>query len=270
MRAILTAALICASMPAFAQMQGWWNAVAANQTPVVATGGTTLLTSQTVYYKLDENVASGTRADASANGMDLTDTSANISSTASGIIGRAADASGVNGQLNHADNAIFQVGGNQDFTIQVWVNRQSSSATFSPFLCKGAYDPNTTEYYLAFEGAAKPQFAVSNGSTGATAVWGTTLADNSWHHVIAWYDHNAQTINLVVDNGTVVTTSWTGGTRTTSGAVFSLFSSSTPASYYTKQIDEVCMWKRVLTSGEITSLYNSGAGLDYSLFGSTP
>lgn len=235
----------------------------------LSAGGTTLLTSLSAYYQLDENIVSGTRNDSTANALNLTDTSANIGNTASGIISRGADAAGANGQLQHANNALYQVGGNTDFTIQVWFNRQGSSATFLPLVCKGAYDPNLTEYYIAIDGSDKAQFAVSNGSSGTTAEWGTAIADSSWHQVIAWYDHTAQTINIAVDNGTPVSVSWTGGTFSGSSA-FSLFTQSATGNYYTKQLDEVGFWLRALTSGERTSLWNGGAGLAYSNFGSTP
>lgn len=236
---------------------------------VGSAGGTTLLTSLVAYWKLDEAISSGTRADSSGNGLDLTDLSANVSFTASGIINDAAVPSG-NAQLKHVDTALLQVGGNQDFTIQVWFNRQGSTATLGPFVDKGTnFNLTGDEYLIYIEGANKPAFYVGNGTSNAGAVWGSAITDSSWHHLIAWYDHTAQTVNLKIDNGTTVTTSWTGGTQTTTG-VFSLFSNSGTGNYYTKWLDEVGFWKRVLTSGEITSLYNSGAGLAFSNFGSTP
>jgi hypothetical protein len=238
-----------------------------NVTPAAAGGGASngLLTNLVAYYKLDENVASGTRADSHVNGLNLTDTSANVNSNASGILGRCADMVSNNGGLTHADDSHFQVGGNQDFTWQAWINRLGSTATPCPLIDKGLYSGNGDEYFLDLQ-SNTPRFCVGSGVSFGLAAWGSTITNSAWHQILGWYDHTGQTVNIQVDNGTPVTVSFTAGTQNTTSQVLALFKNSAAGSFYTKQMDEVGFWKEALSATKRNLLWGGGAGLAFSSF----
>jgi len=42
-----------------------------------------------------------------------------------------------------------------------------------------------------------------------------------------------------------------------------IYSGGTPEGFFDGMIDEVGVWSRLLTSDEVTTLYNAGAGLSY-------
>lgn len=234
----------------------------------VGGGSTNLMTNLIAYYKMEESVTQ-TRVD-QVNALNLTDGASNLGSDPNGINGTCAYANGSSCQLTHADDPLFQVGGNQDFTFQVWINVVGASLGTQCLINKGSFDL-THDEYIVYLSSSAPKFSVGNGTTSQSATWGSTISDSSWHQIIAWYDHIAQTVNISVDNGTPVSQSWTGGTQTTTGKQFVAFDNSDIGGFhYTRKMDEVGFWKRVLTSSERTALWNGGAGLAFSNFPSTP
>jgi YD repeat-containing protein len=76
----------------------------------------------------------------------------------------------------------------------------------------------------------------------------------------AWHDAGADTINIQVNNGSVDSTAWTLGVYD-GNAPFNIgrIGGDSP-SYHDGAIDEVVLYKRVLTLDERTWLYNGGGG----------
>lgn len=101
-----------------------------------------------------------------------------------------------------------------------------------------------------------------NNSTYATAS-SSPVSAGQWYFVVAWYDAAANTVNLQLNNGAVVSTSYASGI---SGAAVNFYLSSFAGTsgYYDGRIDNVGVWSRVLSSGERTTLYNGGLGQNYS------
>lgn len=85
------------------------------------------------------------------------------------------------------------------------------------------------------------------------------VVPNQWNHVVATWDHTttpSHTANLYINSTLTVTRTGTG-----SAAVFSLiFFDATDA--ISSGLDEVGLWSRVLSPGEILALYNFGNGFD--------
>jgi hypothetical protein len=101
------------------------------------------------------------------------------------------------------------------------------------------------------------------GGSGVAGVSvGTGLINlNTWHHCVVTYD-GAGNIAFY-KNGSAVdtqTVSWTDGVGTADAWIGSFLGAS---NYFGGIIDEVGIWNRVLTSSEVTELYNSGAGKQY-------
>lgn len=207
--------------------------------------------------------ASGNALDAhGSNGL----TDNNTVGSATGKINNARDFEADNAEyFSRADNADLSTG-DIDFTIACWINFESKGAT-RPIVQKAS--GTEVEYALWYSTADdRIRFWVSADGTD----WHGTLSDSNlgspstatWYFVIAWHDASANTINLKINNGTTSSTSYSSGVFN-GGAPFNIGfngSGGSPA-YFDGLIDEVGFWKRVLTSDEMTSLYNSGNGLAY-------
>jgi Concanavalin A-like lectin/glucanases superfamily len=222
------------------------------------------------YWKLDE--ASGNRADSHGSNT-LTDNNTVASGT--GIINSGADFEASNSEyLSCASNSTLQTG-DIDFTIQAWIYLESIAGDLM-IVTKDDDAANSRDYTLSiqssqmlwYSGAAWSVALLPGGGGGGTPI------DSAWYHMFAWHDAAANTCNLEVrssfnTSGATASAGTGGGVGNTSSAVFMIGSREYAGypGYFDGIIDEVALWKRVLTSGERSSLWNSGAGLSYDSFG---
>jgi hypothetical protein len=216
------------------------------------------------YWTLDE--ASGTRND-SVGSSHLADT--NTVGSAAGKLGSAASFVAANSEcLSRADNADLSTG-DIDFTLAAWV-QLTGTATTRPILGKQS-SAAVREYRLQYEASnTRFRFLVFNA---AGSVVGDVSASNFGppsagvlYHVAAWHDAANNQVGIAVNGGTPNTAATTGAPADTA-ATFYLGFDAANAVYFDGLIDEVGLWKRVLTSQDRTDLYNGGAGLAFSSFG---
>ena len=220
------------------------------------------------YYKLDET--SGNATDSTANAYTLTDR--NTVGTGTGKINsgrvfvRASSEA-----LSRSDNANLSAG-NVDFAIQAWVKLTSKAGNML-FVGKWNYVGSSREYDLGYDSAAdRFIFKISiDGASGGSVITATANAFGApstgvYYHLMAWHDATANTLNIVVNNGTVNSTShstgvFDGSSDFTIGGMY-----QSADDYADAAIDEVGFWRgRFPTSTERTSLYNGGSGLAYPL-----
>lgn len=217
-----------------------------------------LLTSLVAYWKLEE--ASGTRVD-QLGVSDLTAT--NAPGNAAGKIGNAIQLIAASSQyVSRASNATLTMG-SSDFTIQAWVYLDTATGVHSAVAKGDASAANSYEYLLhayhsGLGGAAA--FGISDGSDH-TFVTTASVSPSAWHHILAWSDHTAGKIFIELDGVQASTNN--SRNPISSGQAFNI-GRSTGGHYLDGRIDEVAIWKRILTSGERAQLYNSGNG--YALY----
>jgi len=247
-----------------------YRAVVADQTQdqppgfEVDTGGT-LTDGLIAYWKFEE---SGGARDDQKGPHDLADH--NTVTQAAGKKGNAAQFTAANVEsLSIADNASLSMEAEVDFSIAAWVYLTDDSGS-KTVVFKGT--PATTPgiAYGLFRSASVNVWRMRVGdNVNAETAEVTTSGDQSgaWHFLVGWHDATANTINLQVDNGGVVSTSYTFGSYD-DAQPFILGNNSTTTdegSGMSGRIDEVGIWKRVLTTQERTDLYNNGDGNTYSL-----
>ena len=85
----------------------------------------------------------------------------------------------------------------------------------------------------------------------------------AWIFIVAWHDSSANTINIKVNNGTANSASYSSGVNDDTSP-FVLGATNTGAGFMDGRIDQVGVWKRVLTADEQTFLYNNGNGRAYA------
>jgi hypothetical protein len=218
-----------------------------------------LLNTLISYWKLDE--ASGPRND-SQGSNHLTVSNAPV---------------GVSGKINNGmqlipassqnafivSNSTLQVTGS--FTFSVWV-KLSSQSTFA-IVEKGAGP--TSDYRLSYFTPSTGFFFgvhITGGSVATDyAIQGSTVANGVWTHLVVWYDAVGGQVQIRV-NDAATSNSTTSPALIAGTDPFVLGSTGANTSFLDGVIDEVGFWKRLLTPGEITALYNGGAGLPYSSF----
>ncbi len=214
------------------------------------------------YWKLEE--ASGARAD-EVGGNTLTDD--NTVTQAVGKLGNCGQFTRANSeQLSHVDNASLSVG-DIDFTWAGWVYADTLTNNSGILGKWGTNNEYALWYYNLSSLGLTFMFSVVDGSGGTTHLRAASAgapATGTWYYIVAWHDSVANTINIQVNNGTVDSTAHTTGVRDGTNA-FSVgnYASGSAGIYWDGRIDSVGFWKRVLTAAERTSLYNSGAGLEY-------
>lgn len=166
--------------------------------------------------------------------------------------------------FSRTDDAALSVG-DLDFTVEAWVQFESLAHSTVVSKCNA----DTFEYDLDSQGDGNLfRFRIANGSSFAnlatvqSATFGA-LSTATWYHVVAWHDSVNNLIGIAVNAGTPDTTPVSTGSHDSDGEfrIGSLFGFGVP---WDGLIGPVRFWKKVLTSGERTWLYNGGAGRTYA------
>lgn len=159
--------------------------------------GSTLASSIVAYWPLDE--ASGNRA-ALIGGHTLTDT--NTVASATGLLSSlAADFDpAANESLSIASTATLQTG-NIDWWCAAWFRPEGLSSTraiFGQFL-------GADRGHLLHISSTTPIWLVGNGSGSTSAApSGAALLSNRWYFAVCWIDKVANTANLQISGGLVI------------------------------------------------------------------
>lgn len=229
-----------------------------------------LLTNLISYWKMDES--SDNRSDSHASNT-LTDI--NTVTSATGKINLAASFAVSNSELLRGPTLGGLDFGDEDFTFSVWVKINTKGAN------RGIYaksdSPNSQKsYFLTFHNGADTfrAFFASNadGSTFITidsANFGSP-STGTFYHVVVYHDSVNNEIGIIVNDGTPDTAAFTTGVnqQTTDAFVIGMngWSGVAGDNPFDGEIDEVGVWGKVLSSADITALYNSGSGLPYGSF----
>ena len=207
------------------------------------------------YWKLDE--ASGDATDSHGSNT-LTDNNT-VGSTTGKINNGRLFTNGNTEYFSHADNADLSTG-DIDFSFSAWIKPASFTNYWS--IVDKWTDANN-EYLIWNEATnSKLNWIVkSSGGVSTNIEWATALSANTWYFVVVWHDSVNNVIGMSIDDATPQTAAHTLGVFD-GGSSFWLGRGGGGGDY-DGVMDEVGFWKRVLTSGERTQLYNSGAGLAY-------
>jgi len=211
------------------------------------------------WWKLEES--SGSRVD-DAGANDLTDN--NTVTRRTGIQGFCASFDKANSEyLSITDNASLSFG-DEALTISVWVKLTTKTSDMG---IVGKWDPGSSnqEYLLAYSSAlGKFVFQVSTTGSDTVTVVGPAPVTGTWYHIVAQHDPTANMIAIRTDHGTPVTKSHSGGIFDGAAKFIIGAVQNGLGAKYNGLIDEVGIWRRVLTGDEISTLYNSGSGISHA------
>jgi RHS repeat-associated protein len=213
------------------------------------------------------NEVSGTRNDSHGTNH-LTDN--NLVPSASGLKGNSAAfvTAGLE-SLSIADNASLSAG-NIDFTISANVYFDSVASTMIIVNKGDKADMNARDFTLFLDQAtSKLAFRVGNGTTNGVVLSAAAIPTGQWHSVVAWHDSVHDTLNIQVNDGSVSTVSYTGGAMDTALPMsVGAFADNTYG--LSGRVDEVAVYRRVLSGPERSWLYSNGSGRAYSELTAVP
>lgn len=203
------------------------------------------------YYKLDES--SGNASDSVGSN---TLTNANVT-YGSGLINNCAQfgSTNTNKRLYVASNLGVTTSG--DWTISYWVRNSAVNVIFG--MMELIYGGGTKKVVCFYDGANTRWYV---GTVAGTTTPSHTISANTWYHVCLV--NSSGTITLYVDGvskGTISSASTTSGLS----EAFELGHATVALGGYWApgDADETYVCGSALTSDEVTSLYNSGAGNQY-------
>lgn len=218
------------------------------------------------YYPLDENTGT-TTADASSNQHDGT-LSGTPTWNATGKIGSAVNINGATdgtgtGSVLISNNSSLPTG--SAMTVEAWVNQAAwyqnqAIASVWQYGTSGSWAIQTgTNHNLRIYLATSP---TDTGTAYVDTAANTWNSFGSWHHVTVTYDGTQSQANMVqvYIDGVAVGTTVTGTLPTTlltSTAPLSLGSFPGQGRALTGSLDQVKLFNRTLSSGEVSAEYSA-------------
>jgi hypothetical protein len=214
------------------------------------------------YWPLDE--ASGNAIDAHTNSIDLTETGGTIAQgTGPGGVGNSRDFEAADTEyFNIADHTDLSMG-DIDFEIAGWFNFETNGS-FVGLVGKITGD---SEYGLQYQnGGAFLKWNIRNAANDG---WGAldmttqgALSTGTWYFITVGHDSVNNLLFGTVNAGTPETGAWSQGAR--DGTAAFRIGDQSDSGPFDGLIAKVGVWKKVLTTGERTWLYNSGNGRSYA------
>jgi len=202
------------------------------------------------------NEGTGTTA-ADGSGNANTGTLSGATWTTSGKYGNALSFNGTTARVTIADSSSLDL--SNAMTLEAWVQPSVTLASWRSVVTK-----DVDRYYLmaSSDPQNRPAIGGTFGSTNQNVLGTAALAANTWTHLAATYDRT--TIRLYV-NGVQVASAAQTAAISTSNAVLTIGANGY-GEYFSGLIDEVRIYNRALTAGEIqtdmATPLGGGAGPD--------
>jgi len=218
--------------------------------------GSTLLNSLQAAWNFDEqfNAPTNRFSDFSATSSLVLSNSAATGAARSLTSGGLELTNGSTAILTITNTSVF--GLNSSFTMSFWVCGGVSGS--NPCGIGQQIDISTWDYQWG------GQTFQSHDSGGTLhQVVGTSIGSTTWLLVVCGYDSANNQIFISNNGGARVNASAGGSVKQTANMPFRI--SINPA-----LVDNFYFWNRVLTSAEITTLYNSGFGVQYPFTATDP
>ena len=205
-----------------------------------------------VYYTADN-----TPNDALGN---YNGTLVNGATYGTGIINNGFSFDGVNDYVDVGSRTGFN--NTQSFTFSAWINGTILNRTL---VSNGDTTSGGASLGTWNSGSGR-KIALLKG-TGVSQCFGnTTLSSSTWYHLVAVhtpYDGVTANVQFYVNGSADGSAIFDIGTP--SGSNNQHIGASTDlVAFFSGIIDEIGIWNRDLSSSEVTELYNSGSGLQYT------
>lgn len=217
------------------------------------------------YWKLDES--SGNAEDIHST-YDLTNGGTSGVTYEAGKINNGARFQ--NSYPTNNDSFSGAISNLADFSISLWVNSSSTTNADNGLFTCGSWNASGDLMFMIRKSASDVKLYLQpyGGNPDVECIATLALFDGNWHHIVATYSATANDIIIYVDNSVAYTkTDYTSLPTINFSSATAYMGTWKLGSNYRGMvdgmIDEVGLWSRVLSSGEVSSLYNSGNALAY-------
>lgn len=192
----------------------------------------------------------GDASDSSGNNNNLTVNGAALTTDRNGNANSAYAFNGTSSYLTNTalSYAFSQAGAH---SISFWINRTGTSDGVA--LMSGS-NASSNFIWLIQSDAAKIVYGTNKQGSSWTWVSSPVYTVSQWDHYVAVYNNKNMTL---YKNGTSVGTNTNAYTGTTQAALPIFIGRAVSGGYIAANIDDVGIWSRALTSGEISQLYTS-------------
>ncbi|MFA5894379.1 MAG: LamG domain-containing protein [Candidatus Shapirobacteria bacterium] len=207
------------------------------------------------YWKFEEGVGS-TSADSSGNSRTLTFGSG--TSAPSWIGGKFGIGTSFGGN-DYITGQVIPLGADKG-TISAWINMSSIPAVSTEWYSIIMRNYQEEGFDIQNDAGTVVAFFRSAGGSVCSTSYSTSLAANTWYHLIGTTDGKTQKvyINGVLSNTCNVTTgNWTAEASTWG---IGTHHATDPGHYFKGTIDEVKLYNRALSSTDVKNLYNYAPG----------
>jgi hypothetical protein len=210
------------------------------------------------------NEASRTRYDISGNGRHLADRNNNVTGVP-GLTFNAAQFTGVTTKtLSSANN--FPIGNTQPFTLSMWLNYTTYSSSGTRIITVNPAADGAQEWGIVQDGTSLGVFNNYGSGRVAMQITGSArLSAGQWEHLVVTKDSSYTW--KYYKNGTLLQTTANNSTNWIAQNTAAVFLGQNIYGFTgdgppNGLVDAVGIWNRVLTDQEISTLYNSGNGLE--------
>lgn len=211
-------------------------------------GTNSLLNGLMAYWKLDD---SGSTAEDAHSANDGT-ISAGVTTGETGVIGDAFKFNGTTSNVSFGTACRPT----EAISISLWFNiTDITTGGDRWFLGNAVYSTNWCGYWLAINTTGNINFRLgTNTATLLDKTYESGLDDGSWHHVVAtWDGTNAY---IYVDNVKSTATAYSSNIVYVSACHLRMGSNAyADGTFYGGLLDEVAIYNRALTDGEVATLY---------------
>ncbi|HLI92475.1 MAG TPA: LamG-like jellyroll fold domain-containing protein [Puia sp.] len=202
--------------------------------------------------------------DVSGNGYNGTLTSTTSATNRFGTAGSATGFTAGTSTGTLPNNLVVAM--QDDFSIGYWFNSTMTAPSSSQWyggaaLVDAEVCGGTSDWGTALINGGSVAFGIGNPDITVISP-GTTYNDGNWHFVVATRAESAGTITLYIDGAQVATTSGTATTARTAPSIIGLGRNNCVATgVYTGSLDDAIAYARVLSSTEVSNLYNYYSGI---------
>jgi Concanavalin A-like lectin/glucanases superfamily len=217
-----------------------------------AQGNSGLASGIQFYWKLDEG--SGTSV-VDAMGANTGTWQGTLGSQwTTGKISGGGNFNGTDGYVSTVSGTGFAAGA--PFSIAAWVNLAAGGGAF-PMIFDTSLSGSSSVLFAGVNIGSNSSAGFNMYINGIQTSNNTVFTKGVWHHVVGTYD--GVNMKVYVDGAHMSSTA--GSTPAISGSNLYIGNGTAYAnSMWKGQIDEVAVWNRALSAGEIATLYNSGSG----------
>lgn len=232
-----------------------------------------LLNNLVHYYQLTESTAPFADSGSNPTSLNFTNSGQDFSRGTGHVQAFAAAYSGAasSNTIGTISAAGFDFSGdstgNTSMTYMCWFNLSNTQTqSFPPIF--SIWGSAASGQVILFRRDAANQVGIYTLNNALATVSLTPIAatDNNWHMFVGGHDHPNTTLWYQIDNGTRTTTTL-ATLHSINGTAFDIFNWAAGSNELHGLVSDVGIWNaRVLSTTDVTTLWNGGAGLAFSQF----